>query len=253
MTKRMPIKRIKSNKVNSQQVVPRDRVVYTNPRCPLPTSYVCTMRCTQTGSIPVGTIWTNGGAFFTVLANGYVPFTTAALMTAAVNPGPAVALSNTSNLASNLAGYNEFARLYANYRIVKSKFKITLYPANANDVIQMCVSCVPGTSLQTTFLSPEAVQGQNGIIQRVIQFSDNKDHTITSTNLPWNVLGLTKAQYDDQPPVQSGSQPSGTVDYNYIINLFNLVSTTLAGNVGISCELEADVELSQVLYTNLES
>jgi len=229
-------------------------VVYRRPRNFLPPEFVNTLRTTQTGYIPSGTVLSTAGFWATVAVGDiFEPFNTSQPLTTAVaSHGFALSYTASSSTTQNGAGYTEMTRLYSSYRVQAFRYRMIWQPSAAADVFTVSLSATGFPSIQTGNLPVGALGGLN--LERRYQFNlYEPTRAIELRANCWDVLGLSKAQYITLPTALVGATPVGTALAELAINGYLLSAGTLAGNVAVTIELEQDVEWSSLLITNLEN
>lgn len=184
-----------------------------------------------------------GGYFSISPAQFETPFDGAFLFSSASN-GFGQVTGNTS-LAGNYAGYTMLTQQYQAYRVHSRRLTVTAMPSLAGDQIQLAI--VPSNQA-----SPPAQNTWSSYIgnsrgkTRMIAYG-GEPGTLTYKHKLCEVVGLTRAQWDAQPPTRVGATPANVLFCQDYILWDTVDGGSIQGNIVFSVMIEAEIELSEAV------
>lgn len=117
--------------------------------------------------------------------------------------------------ALNPVGETQLSVLYGKYRVHSSKISVTCTPVSGSPDCLLSVLPIDGNSLEAGLPGNDIQRAQSQPFAKAIQVSPNnnlKQNTVQNKCQSHTILGLTKAQYKDDPltaGLTSATNPSG--------------------------------------------
>jgi len=181
--------------------------------------------------------------YFVVDCNStYLPFTSGLNWSAATN-GSATGVAG-STITQTLPGYAYLSGLYKSYRIVRSTLSVSSIPEIGGDSVMIQIFAYPATSSFTLPLAMSQASQQQGAKMKVCAVGvAAKFNTVSSTVNLHDVIGMSRAEYDAQPPTLTGSAASGIIAANWAVQVCT-ADGQASGSTGIplSARITYDVE-----------
>lgn len=144
---------------------------------------------------------------------------------------------------NTLAGYSSFTSMYNSCRTLKSRIRVSCVPSTAGDQVILCVFAASAADITALSLpcSYTYARAQLGFREAFCYVGNRlQENTVEVEMESHRVLGLTKAQYLDQPPTVTitSAPPASTLDWRWVVQYFTadglLNSNTLAFRIEVA-------------------
>lgn len=151
--------------------------------------------------------------------------------------------TGSTGAAANYAGFVMLSGQYGAYRVHSRRLTVTLMPSLAGDQINFAI--MPSTSTNPPAVNNFATYaGNTRGKSRMVAFG-GEPGVLTYKHSVADVVGLTKLQWECQPPTRMAFTPAAQLFMaDYVLWTTN-DGGTIAGNICFVVKLEIDVELSE--------
>ena len=159
-----------------------------------------------------------------------------------IGPANGVAfLSGGTNTIFNYNGYNVLATQYEYWRIHRRRLKIQCLPTIQGD--QVMISTFPTNVTGPLAPTSSVAAAQSYGKTRMVGYA-SEPGTLYQSQSAQEILGLTKIQWEAQPPTAIGSVPDPTLRFYDVIQWSTVDGGRLGANLVWNVTLEVDVEYS---------
>jgi len=217
----------------------------------IPPKFINRMRTYLTASTVAGTSLTQSWAQISGVSITNAFNTGQTISTAAASHGFLAVPLNGDSLSLKPDGYNTLTTMYESYKVVQSKIIVRLRLTNITDAYMLTLSAQGFNGAQSGQLTPNTAAAQpyyrSMTLESGVSDQGSQRRELVIKVNPWDVVGLTKQQYLDQPVTSISSQPAAVINFYYQLNLFPLIAATNAGILGWEFELLQDVEWTDPL------
>jgi len=143
--------------------------------------------------------------YFVVDCNStYLPFTSGVNWSAATN-GSATGVGGSA-ITQALPGNSYLSGLYKTYRVLKSSIRVSAMPESAGDALIIQIFAYNASSSLSLPLNMAQCATQLANKMKVCAVGTAaKFNTVASTVMCHDVLGMSRAEYESQPPTATGS------------------------------------------------
>lgn len=205
--------------------------------------------------IPTGSATAAAGNYMDLMLNNISgSFATSVSYPANLAPGASYAFHATfvqgNTLAQSAMGYTTLATLYSTYKVNRFRLSVTCQPANGNDASQLVVLPIGGEEIPSSSgfqVDTRVMASQPNAVAKVTASGvPPRENTVTIAHDVYHILGITKQQYEDYPPVTLSSAPTAYPCYGGIfIQQLNGANNT--SPIVVQIVLEQDVTFSDVI------
>jgi len=166
--------------------------------------------------------------------------TTAAITTMPING------TDASNVNQNYNGYTALSGLYTQYRIHRSRLKITCQSETIADTVNVWAfpyAVAANPSINGAAVQSRIAAGFPGFKTKMFATGD-PPQSMTLEASTMGILGYTQNQYDSQLATFITASPPGNLECNWHIDYSTVGGTAIANGLLWTIELECWIELS---------
>jgi hypothetical protein len=176
-----------------------------------------------------------------IVINSYAPFNSPTLVTGGFT---GVSLpASTAATSLRFCGSTALSNLYQNYKIWRAHYRITLTPSVPADMSTLYVYPVGADTLLLPFDVSTSASEPNSKTTFCTPYTTNRNMVSGTVDVA-AVLGLTKKQYGDLPPLTYGAVPPNGSDVLLQCTYKTASNNTLTASMFILIELEVEIEWS---------
>jgi len=191
------------------------------------------------GAIGTGIQTAGVTGFFTVTNSVSEPFNTTAKPDSATG---FIAETNGSDTAG-VNGYSLLVQMYRFARVERSRLRVTCVPSTAGDQTVLCIFAIPQASAAGLPFSYRNARAQPFFKETMCYVGNRlQENTVDSSAKSCDVLGLSHAQYDDQPmpTFAAGSAEVVANQWVWVVQYFIADGTTNGNSIAFRIEYAAD-------------
>jgi hypothetical protein len=209
---------------------------------PFPAKKVIRNTAVIAGYIPVGSFTAGLTGFFSVYGNSaFEPFSTTS------KPDSATGLITEVNGSDTEAmfGFSQINSIWNYARVLKSRLRVTALPTNIIDNFTIVMFALPFAAASSLPLSYAGARGQVGFREALCCSGQPiRDNTIECQTDAWIPVGLSRAQYMDQPPVVTAGVPGSTLLWFWVVQYFTNDGMVNSGTIPFRIEYAVETEYS---------
>jgi hypothetical protein len=194
------------------------------------------------GTIPAASLPASTTGFFGIFGNSaYLPFQTSIKPDSAT--GFITEVNGSDSLTSN--GYTITAQQYSYARVNRSRLRVSCIPSSSADQVLLCCFAVSSISASASPYSYTQAKAQLGFHEAVCYAGNYLDgNTIECEMRSHRVLGLTEAQWRDQPPVTVTASEPVPLQWYWIVQYFTMGGLTNLNVIQFKIEVASETEFS---------
>jgi len=191
------------------------------------------------GAIATSNLTVGVTGFFTVTNSCSEPFNTSSKPDSATGFISEVNGSDTNGVN----GYSLMVQMYRFARVEKSRLRVSCVPSTAGDQIVLCIFAIPEVSIAGLPFSYRNARAMP-FFKEALCYVGNRlpENTVDAEARSHDVLGLTQAQYDDQPmpPFAAGSAEVPFNQWLWVVQYFTTDGAANSNQISFRIEYAAD-------------